>query len=141
MSLNVLWLCLIVLDIWIRHKITFKLLGDFILNTMTCVLKDVKLISTTHSKEFEWPRRVINIFPILFVFIYKKCFFMFYYSMKFCFLKHIIVCHSFFLSDKWRRNSRAEKKNHILGNLAACTNLDFLKNPVILSLILTSQCH
>lgn len=53
MSLNVLCLCLIVLDIWIKHKITFKLLGEFILNTISCMLKDAKWISATHLKEFE----------------------------------------------------------------------------------------
>lgn len=53
MSLNVLCLCLIVLAICVKHKITFAFLGDFTLNTMSYVLKDAKLIPTKHSKAFE----------------------------------------------------------------------------------------
>lgn len=54
--------------------------------------------------------------------------------------KNIPQCVIRFLSDKGRRIQEL-KKNHILDNWAIHTNLDFLRNPVVLSSILTSWCH
>ena len=117
----------------------YKLL-DFILHTMSCVLKYAKLITTSLSKLFEWlgRGRLVNVFWILFLYLWKIFLHILLQHLNLLFKKYIPVSF-IFLSDKWRKNLKAEKEKHFW-QLWYTYQFRLLKS-VVLSSILTSCCH
>lgn len=103
------------------------------------VLKYAKLITTSLSKLFEWlgRGRLVNVFWILFLYLWKIFLHILLQHLNLLFKKYIPVSF-IFLSDKWRKNLKAERKTFWQ---LWCTYQFRLLKSVVLSSILTSYCH